>query len=163
MKSSRNISITKEYDRQQMIDAICAEMLPIEDASSIYQEQQVVTETKGNVTIIQHIGYVQNDKKKQTKNKQSFQSVKLIFSERNCKVTLEWPWGTAFNDQRLKNIGIIIGLIAFLLLWIPAINMLLIPIIIVLGILYFIFMLLLDKKGFSEFEEEIYGIIESYI
>lgn len=163
MKSSKNIPITREYDKQQIINAICAEMTPIEDASYFYKEQQVVVEIKGNVTLIQYVGYVQDGKKKQSKRKQSFQSIKLIFSEKNCKVTLEWPWGTAINDERLKNIGIIIGLIAFILLWIPGINMLLTPIIIVLAILYFIIMLLLDKKGFAEFQEEIYGIIESYM
>ena len=163
MRSTKNIPITKELNKQQLIDAICAEMTPIEDASYFYKEQQVVVEEKGNVTLIQYVGYIQDDKKKQPKRKQCFQSVKLIFGERNCKVTLDWPWGTATNDERLKNIGLILGLIAFILIWIPGINLIIAPIAIGLGILYLVIMFILDKKGFSEFKEEIYEIIELYV
>lgn len=163
MRSTKNIPITKEFNKQQLIDAICAEMTPIEDASYFYKEQQVVVEEKGNVTLIQYVGYIQDDKKKQPKRKQCFQSVKLIFGERNCKVTLDWPWGTATNDERLKNIGLILGLIAFILIWIPGINLIIAPIAIGLGILYLVIMFILDKKGFSEFKEEIYEIIELYV
>ncbi|MBQ8518426.1 MAG: hypothetical protein IJ455_02325 [Agathobacter sp.] len=172
MKSSKNIPITKEFDKQQMIDAICAEMTPIEESNYWVKEQQVIVETKGTATIIRLQALNQNvNKKAKRKNKNQiseeqkfyFQSVKLIFSERSCKVTLEWPWGTAINDERMKKIVLIIALILFVLLWIPMVNAIAILIAIVFVVFYLVMMNAIDKKAFKEFETDIYELIESFL